>query len=275
VPPELPASALYATPSLGRLWKKVHRSCSPFVLRPSLWKLYVRPAPTLRKILSSKSYHWIALGCAEARKESLLLPRLPPPSSFHAADTNLNLARRALRHIRSPRKSCHSVDLTSAQLPPSITRIPKPWLISLFGVLPNLDPLPLLARLRRAMSSADLLLLSANLAPGQAGFAGARQVLPQYDNPPTRQWLETAVQRYRPRLPKGRLEFGVFPDPREKSLARIEARWTSNRPTRIVFSSRRPTAAQVEGWIFKAGLRKVAHFLDPHQEEGLWLVKPV
>ena len=122
------------------------------------------------------------------------------------------------------------------------------------------------------MKPGDLLLFSANLAPGTSGRAGARQVLPQYDNPPTRRWLEAAVRRYRPKLPRGRLDFSVQPDPRQPSLARIEARWVTDQKTWIVFSSRRPMVAQVEAWISKSGFKKTARFLDPRGEEGLWLV---
>jgi hypothetical protein len=122
------------------------------------------------------------------------------------------------------------------------------------------------------MKPGDLLLFSANLAPGKSGFAGARKVLSQYDNPPTRHWLDAAVKSYRPKLPKGRLEFSVHPDPRQKSLARIEARWVSPKKFVIVLSSRRPTVAQVETWVRLARLKKLARFLDPRGEEGIWLV---
>jgi hypothetical protein len=122
------------------------------------------------------------------------------------------------------------------------------------------------------MESGDLFLFSANLAPGKSAFAGARKILSQYDNPPTRRWLEAAIRRYRPKLPRGRLDFSVQPDPRQHSLARIEARWINGQRTWIVFSSRRPTVAQVETWIAKAGLSKAARFLDPRGEEALWLV---
>ena len=219
----------------------------------------------------------IALGCAEGIKESLLLRKLPKPACLLAADTNLSLARRAARRLPAHHKRSCKIDLLNPlpafHLPPSTppaTRHPR--LVTLFGVLPNLDPLPLLRRVSRAMKPGDLLLFSANLAPGKSGFAGARKVLSQYDNPPTRHWLDAAVKSYRPKLPKGRLEFSVHPDPRQKSLARIEARWISSKEPVIVFSSRRPTVAQVAAWIRRARLKKLARFLDPRGEEGIWLV---
>lgn len=277
MPFELPASALYSSPALGRLWKKVHLACSPFLHRRAVHRLYQQPIPVLRKKLLP-SYALLALGCADGTKEARFLKKIHPPAFLVAADTNLSLARRAARRLPALHKRACTIDLLkplpTLPLPPPATRTTRPQLlITLFGVLPNLDPLPLLQRVSRKMRSDDLLLFSANLAPGKSGFASARRVLPQYDNLPTRRWLKAAVERYRPKLPKGRLVFEVQPDPRQKSLARIEARWISPKKTVIAFSSRRPTAAQAENWIRLAGLKKIARFLDPRGEEGLWLAR--
>jgi len=274
VPTELPASALYSHPSLGRLWKKVHLACSPFLHRTELQRLYRLPSTRIRKHFGRRSYYILALGCADGTKESLLLKKLPKPTSLLALDTNLSLARRAIRRLPAFQKSAHRTDLTSSiSLQFLSSRLSThPTLITLFGVLPNLNPLPLLRSIRRFMKKDDLLLFSANLAPGTNARSGAVRVLPQYDNLPTREWLEAAAGQLRPRLPKGRLEFGIFSDPKQKSLVRIEARWISQRKTFTVFSSRRPTSSKVEAWIRTTQLRKLACYLDPLEEEGVWLV---
>ena len=274
MPNELPASALYSHPSLGRLWKKAHLSCSPFLHRAELQRLYRLPATRIRKHFRRRPYSLLALGCADGTKESLLLKKLPKPTSLLALDTNISLARRAARRLPAFQKSAHRADLTSSlSLQFLSSRLsPHPTLITLFGVLPNLNPLPLLRSIRRFMRKDDLLLFSANLAPGIKGRSGALRVLPQYDNRPTRNWLEAAILRYRPKLPKGRLEFGVFPDPNQKTLARIEARWMNNNLPIVVFSSRRPTHPQVESWIQASGLRRLKRWIEPRGEEGVWLV---
>lgn len=274
MPTELPASALYSHPSLGRLWKKVHLSCSPFLHRTELQRLYHLPSTRIRKHFGRRSYSLLALGCADGTKESLLLKKIPKPTSLLALDTNLSLARRAARRLPAFHKSARRADLTSSLSLQFLSSRPNPYptLITLFGVLPNLNPLPLLRSIRRLMKKDDLLLFSANLAPGHSTHTGALRILPQYDNRPTRNWLEAAILRYRPKLPKGYLEFGVFPDPKQKTLARIEARWISPRKIHTVFSSRRPTSSQVEAWIRTAHFRKIARYLDSHGEEGLWLV---
>ena len=279
MPSELPASAIYSHPSLGRLWQGVHLGHSPFLHRKAVRLLYQKPASIIGRHLSHP-YTLVALGCADGTKESLLLQKLPPPALLLALDTNLSLARRAARRLHAHHKISRQVDLASNTVffnPKSKIHNHKslrvlPRLITLFGVLPNLNPLPLLRRLAQQMHPRDLLLFSVNLAPGNSSFAGARKVLPQYDNSTTRRWLEAAVKRYRPKLPPGTLEFGIHPDPNQNSLARIEARWICQKSTRIVFASRRPTASQVNSWIRATRLRTTARFSEPYGEEGLWLV---
>ena len=283
--PELPASALYSHPSLGRLWKKVHLAHSPFLKRPSIRNLYTHPVKALRHLLRNQPYHWIALGCADGMKEALLLKKLHTPDCLLAADTNLNLARQAALRLPARRKIWRKIDLTH-ELPASFStalqRVPSnpnsktqnlPLLITLFGVLPNLSPLQLLQRISRFLRPRDFLLFSANLAPGSRGRAGTLRILPQYDNLPTRRWLAGALSRLRPKWKDGSIAFGVFPDPLQPSLSRIEARWMVNKkPTHILFSSCRPTARQVEAWLKASGFSRVERWMDPRGEEGVWLV---
>jgi hypothetical protein len=67
--------------------------------------------------------------------------------------------------------------------------------------------------------------------------------------------------------------FQINSDPRQPSLARIEARWISSRSTKIIFSSRRPTAPQVEAWLRSCKLLRLGRWIEPRGEEGLWLVR--
>jgi len=278
----LPASALYSHPSLARLWKKVHLNCSPFYQRSAIRRLYTQPATILRALLRHAPYNFIALGCAEGFKESLLLRKLPKPTLLLTADTCLSMAKFAARKLPAHAKIARKIDLTS---PSSISRILTPpiphskskdsspaRLITLFGVIPNLDPLPLLRCLAKNMGPKDLLLFSANLAPGKDGRRGALRVVLQYDNPLTHKWLQGVAFRTRPRLSAGSIRFGVYPDTTQSSLSRIEARWVvGNKATHTLFSSRRPTLSQVESWIQTSGLTRIHQWIEPKGEEGVWL----
>jgi len=217
-------------------------------------------------------------------KEALLLKKLHTPDCLLAADTNLDLARQAALRLPARKKICRKIDLTQ-ELPISFSTVLQRTpsnpnsktrnlhrLITLFGVLPNLSPLPLLQRVSRFLRPRDFLLFSANLAPGSQGRVGTLRILPQYDNLPTRRWLAGALSRLRPKWKKGSIVFGVFPDPCQPSLSRIEARWMiGDKPTHILFSSRRPTARQVEAWLRASGLCRVQRWVDPKGEEAVWL----
>ena len=279
---QLPAAALYSHPSLARLWKKVHLTCSPFYQRPAVRRLYTQPATVLRARLRHAPYHLFALGCAEGLKESLLLRKLPKPSLLLTADTCLSMAKFAARKLPARAKVARQINLTSTRslsrpflstIPQPKSKIPSPArLITLFGVLPNLDPLPLLRCLAKNMAPNDLLLFSANLAPGKDGRRGALRVVPQYDNPVTHKWLQGVAFRTRPRLSPGSIRFGVYPDTTQSSLSRIEARWVvGNKATHTLFSSRRPTLSQVESWIQNSGLTRIHQWIEPKGEEGVWL----
>ena len=278
----LPASALYSHPSLARLWKEVHLICSPFYRRPAVRRLYTQPATVLRALLRHAPYNFVALGCAEGLKESLLLRKLPKPTLLLTADTCLSMAKIAARKLPAYAKIARQIDLTSPSsisriltlpISPSKSKAPSSArLITLFGVLPNLDPFSLLRRLAKNMGPKDLLLFSANLAPGENGRRGARRVLSQYDNPLTHKWLQGVALRTRPRLSPGSIHFGVYPDTTQSSLSRIEARWVvENKPTHTLFSSRRPTLSQVESWIQNSGLTRIHQWIEPKGEEGVWL----
>ena len=70
-----------------------------------------------------------------------------------------------------------------------VTRHPS--LVTFFGMIPNFEPQEILPKLAALIRPKDFLLFSANLAPGSDYAAGIREVLPQYDNPQTRDWLMT------------------------------------------------------------------------------------
>jgi L-histidine N-alpha-methyltransferase len=56
-------------------------------------------------------------------------------------------------------------------------------------MIPNLEPDNILPKLAQLVRKDDLLLMSANLAPGGDYLAGVKRVLPGYDNAQTRAWL--------------------------------------------------------------------------------------
>jgi hypothetical protein len=138
------------------------------------------------------------------------------------------------------------------------------------------------------LRSQDQLLLSANLAPEQNYEAAVAEVLKQYDNPPTRRWLEGALSELRLSEAHGELQFHLRPTA-TAGLKRIEAVFKLRRTTRIavydrecelaegaelsVFYSHRFTLAHMKEFLKNAGLALCETWVGAGGHEGLFLCK--
>ena len=116
-------------------------------------------------------------------------------------------------------------DLAAADDLPQVLHRPEDvsavYLITFFGMIPNFEPEVILPRLSSLLRPGDLMLFSANLAPGPAYAAGVQQVLPGYDNPQTRDWLLTFLVDLGVDREDGSVRFSVEDSP--SSLKRIVA----------------------------------------------------
>jgi hypothetical protein len=98
-----------------------------------------------------------------------------------------------------------------------------PRVFILFGILPNINPELIGVQLRQLMKPGDWLALSVNLAPGADYEDGVRRVMAQYDNAPTRTWLEGALAKLGIPENSGKLSFSLEKIP--GGLRRIVACW--------------------------------------------------
>jgi L-histidine N-alpha-methyltransferase len=79
-------------------------------------------------------------------------------------------------------------------------------------MIPNFEPQIILPKLASLVRPKDFLLFSANLAPGNNYAAGVKKVLPQYDNPLTRDWLMTFLLDLGVERGDGKLRFKIEDD---------------------------------------------------------------
>ena len=160
-------------------------------------------------------------------------------------------------------------------------------LISFFGMLPNFEPAIILPRLAAFVRPGDLVLFSANLAPGADYASGVQRILPLYDNTLTREWLMTFLLDLGVAAGDGELSFVVEDDPAGSGLKRIAAyfRFRHRREIRVdthrfdfparesirLFFSWRHTPALVEALLGQHGLKVLDRWITS-QEEGVFLV---
>src|SRR5262249_16348105 len=102
-----------------------------------------------------------------------------------------------------------------------------------FGMIPNFEPRIILPNLASIVRTNDVLLFSANLAPGADYVAGLKKILPQYDNPLTRDWLMTFLLDLGIAPGDGKLRVGIEDGPARSGLKKIVARFYFARPRRI------------------------------------------
>jgi len=166
-----------------------------------------------------------------------------------------------------------------------VTRHPS--LVTFFGMIPNFEPGRILPKLASLIRRQDILLFSANLVPGNDYSAGMRTVLPQYDNPLTRDWLMTFLLAIGVEGRDGRLRFKIETDA-AGGLKRVTAGFQFTRSCRIeveneafafragetirLFFSYRYTPERVRKVLIRHGLEVREQWITRSEEEGVFLV---
>ena len=183
-------------------WLALHEAYSPARRDDSCLRIYDDAFQHAMAALDTKKVHLVGLGCGGGQKEARLLELLNAPASvrYTASDVSLPLvlvAQEAAQKFVS-RENSHGLvcDLaTTTELAGALDNFnsDERRLVTLFGLIPNFEPAPLLSCVGALLRPGDLLLMSANLAPGPDYAAGVERVFPQYDNEPTREWLLTLL----------------------------------------------------------------------------------
>jgi hypothetical protein len=157
-------------------------------------------------------------------------------------------------------------------------------------MVPNFEPNQCFRGLGALMMPDDRLLVSANLAPGDDYAAGVNRVLPQYDNPLTRDWLLTWLGDLGVDTANdGSVRFVIEADPSGPRLRRITAYFDFHRPRTIwvgdeefrfgvgeslrLFFSYRYTPDLLREQFQRVGLQVEGDWLLPSGEEGVFLCR--
>jgi uncharacterized SAM-dependent methyltransferase len=160
-------------------------------------------------------------------------------------------------------------------------------LITFFGIIPNFEPQIILPKLAALVRRNDHLLFSANLAPGKSYADGMKRILPQYDNPLTRDWLMTFLLDLGVERTDGELRFRIESGGPGGRLKRVAADFRFARAREIkvdserfgfcrgetlrLFFSYRHTPALVRSLLERHGLRVRDQWIARSEEEGVFL----
>ena len=274
----VPPKFLYTSPRQSELWLELHQQCAPTA---DLGAPYLDSAPHLPKEIRSL----VSLGCGGGEKEVSILDVLNRDIEFIPTDVSEPLAQTAAQLAQQnniPTGNPLVFDLATANdaaqfLQPHAS---QPCLFTFFGIIPNFPPTLILPKVRSLMENNDHLLASANLAPN-----GMEPILEQYDNPPTRRWLEQFLTEHE--ISGGILRVNIR---RQDHIEWFQADYIFEAGTQVsiggrpiqfrsgdalkLFVSHRYTPDSATKVFAEHGLCISQTFLSENQEEGVFLCHP-
>ena len=280
-------------------WLALHQAFSPSRTDADCAATYDHSFAAVAARVDSPRVYLIGLGCGGGQKDTRLLKLLRESgrSLFYTpsdVSTAMVLEARQTATAVVPGDNCFPLvcDLASADdLPAALDALQVPdaaRLITFFGMIPNFEPGVILPRLAELVRPADYLLFSTNLAPGADYAAGVRQILPLYDNAPTRDWLMTFLLDLGVAADDGELSFVVEDDLEGSGLKRVAAFFRFARPREIkvdaerfqfaageairLFFSWRHTPALVRALLGQHRLQVLEQWVTKSGEEGVFLV---
>jgi uncharacterized SAM-dependent methyltransferase len=201
-------------------WLALHQQFSPSRHDADCRAIYEQSFEAVARKIKSKAVHLIGLGCGGGQKDTLLLKMLKAAGKevfYTPSDvaTAMVLTARQTALSIVPEKNCFPLvcDLETANDLPMVFDSPAARnaarIITFFGMIPNSEPGLILPKLASLVRPNDFLLFSANLAPGGNYAAGVKQILPQYDNALTRDWLMTFLYDLGIEKSNGQLRFEI------------------------------------------------------------------
>ena len=291
-------------------WLALHQAYSPARNDADCRAIYEQSFVAAAVLIKSRRVHVIGLGCGGGQKDTRLQKLLKNRGKvvFYTpcdVSTAMVLTARQTALAVVPEKNCFPLvcDLATANDLRKIiwegrraddpnhsgtaARRPSQKLVTFFGMIPNFEPEQILPRLVSLVRPGDFLLFSANLAPGKDYAAGMEQILPQYNNPLTRDWLMTFLDGLGIERRDGALRFAV--ENGRFGLKRVVARFHFCRARQLeiesegfdfksgdsirLFFSYRYTLERVGAVLNRHGLKVRERWVGKSGEEGVFLVQ--
>ena len=291
---------LYDSVKQAQKWLALHEAYSPSRTDPNGAEIYDLSLQAARQPVPK----WLGPcdwpGCGGGQKETRLLQWLKQAGKAVAytpcdVSTAMVLAAQQAALSTVSATDCHPIvcDLATcdelAALLDSLATGGAARLITFFGMMPNSEPDLILPRLAGIVRRQDIMLLSANLAPGPDYEAGVRRVLPLYDNGLTRDWLLTFLFDLGVAPADGELRFSVCDCPAGSGLKRIEANFhfVQSRAMQVageqiefqagdlvrLFFSYRYTPDRIQLLLGPYGLSVLKQWITRSEEEGIFLCR--
>ncbi len=278
-------------------WLALHQAHSPSRHDRDCVRIYNRSFAAAAAEINSRRVQLIGLGCGGGQKDVRLIRKLCAGGrqvSYAPCDvsTAMVLVARQAARASGLTEDCHPFvcDLATAgdleNYFQQHTEVKTRRLLTFFGMIPNFEPELIAPKLAALVRPKDLLLFSANLAPGRDYARGMKKILPQYDNALTREWLMTFLFDLGVERADGALRFTLEARP---PLQRVEANFIFRRACEVrvdsarikfwagekirLFFSYRYTPQLVKTTLANHGLEVCDEWVMASGEEGVFLCR--
>lgn len=294
---KIPHKFHYDSVKQSQKWLKLHQVFSPSRNNQDCVVSYEECfAKTVEILKDSSKIEVIGLGSGGGTKDTLLLSSLDKTNSeifYYPIDVSLSLAIISAQKARAnhPQIGIKPVvcDLLYADnLIKQISQTSNSKkILTFFGMIPNFTPNEIMPILSNFLQSGDILLMSANLAPGNDYLEGIKKISYQYDNDLTKDWLMTILIDAGIDINDGKIEFTIEDDLQGNDLKRIVAHfelqkdvtfqldettieWQKGDKVQLFFSYRY-TTDKVKQTLKKYHLEVMEYWEAPNQEEAVYI----
>jgi uncharacterized SAM-dependent methyltransferase len=238
----------------------------------------------------------IGLGCGEGSKDNQLISNIVKKNqllTYYPIDVSLALAMMAAQRVRAnyPHIVIKPIvcDLLFANDLMTLLTLPyrSQRILTFFGMMPNFLPHNIMPILSHFLKAGDLLMISANLAPGKDYEEGVKKILPQYDNALTQDWLFTVLNDAGISSSQGHIVFNIENDSAFDALQKIVAYFEFSQKTTLtldaqtfawqandkiqLFYSYRYTTKKIEDLLSEYGITVIEGWEAASQEEAIYL----
>lgn len=289
----------YDSVKQAQKWMAIHEAYSPARRDPGCLQAYDRCFRDTVALLPAGRLHVLGLGCGAGQKDAALLKHLLAGGRelvCTLCDVSAPLVLQAYQRAAGvlgksgcvaqvcDLSSTPNLEVLAAGEPTGVCR-----LVTFFGMLPNFETEVILPKVANLIRDRDVLVVSANLAPGEDYEAGVEAVLPQYDNPETRDWLFTFLSDLGVEAGDGQVVFVQEEGNPPWRLRKVAADFVFTRPRAIgvesesfafrpgdkirLFYSYRHTPELLRAVMKDYGLRAIGEWIAPSGEEGLFLLR--
>jgi len=293
----IPHKFHYDSVKQSQKWLKIHQVFSPSRNNQDCVVSYEQSFAKTAQILNNNSLvELIGLGSGGGTKDTLLLSSLVTTNKkliYYPIDVSLSLAVISAQKARNnyPQVLVKPIVCDLLYADNLIQQLDQQnnsqKIITFFGMIPNFTPDEILPILNNFLNKDDLLLMSANLAPGNDYLTGIKKIMPQYDNNLTKDWLITILNDAGIIESNGQINFTIENDQKISDLKRINAHFLLNEDVTLqldeetikwhkhdkiqLFFSYRYTTEKLKNILQEYNINVVEYWEAPNQEEGIYL----